>query len=215
MNKRIFYTDGACSQNGTWAGGYGVVELSQGISQTIDNYIDRYSINFYKSEACEKTTNNREELKAMIEALKQIHKYIDGGEQNTKYVIYTDSAYVQNTCNTWIYNWSKNEWKNSKKVTVENVDLMKILYNYLTKNFLNCQITIEKVKGHAGTLGNELADALAAGNIKKWKELINKYNIAYDDICYCPICNKEIEITIYGGHGHCSNCGHHLNPEDK
>lgn len=179
MFTREFYVDGACSQNGTWAGGYGVVELSQVMSQTINSYIDRYSIEFYKSESCEKTTNNREELKAMIEALKQIHKYIESGEQNINYIIYTDSAYVCNTCNTWIYGWAKNGWKNSKKVTVENVDLIQELYKYLTKNFLNCQIIIEKVKGHAGTLGNELADSLAARNEKKWKELIFKYNISF------------------------------------
>lgn len=210
MRKRIFYTDGACSQNGTWAGGYGVVELSQDVSQTIDGYIERNSIEFYKSETCEKTTNNREELKAMIEALKQINNYIEEGEQNTEYIIYTDSTYVQNICSSWVFIWARNDWKNSKKVTIENVDLIKILYNYLTKNFLNCQISIQKVKGHCGILGNELADALAQNSKTKWKELINKYNIAYDDICYCSICDKKIEITIYGGHGHCPNCGHYL-----
>lgn len=180
MFTRTFYTDGACSQNGTWAGGYGVLELNHTLSETIDSYIDRYSIEFYKSETCEKTTNNREELKAMLEALKQIDKYIETGEQNIKYIIYTDSAYVCNACNTWIYGWANNGWKNSKKVTVENVDLIQEIYKYLTKNFNNCQISILKVKGHNGELGNELADALASSNKKKWDFLITHFHILVD-----------------------------------
>lgn len=215
MFTRIFWTDGACSQNGTWAGGYGVVELSHDLSQTMNEYIDRYSINFHKSGTCEKTTNNRMELTAMLEALKQIDKYIESNEQDTKYIIYTDSAYVQNSCCSWIYTWAKNSWQNSKKVIVENVDLMKEIYKYLTKNFNNCQISILKVKGHNNELGNELADALATSNRKKWKELILKFDIAYNDICYCPICDKDVETTIHSRIGHCPKCGHHLNSEDK
>lgn len=205
MSQRIFFCDGACSTNGTWAGGYGVVELSTAYSQTIDNLEPKYSLNFYKSEYCENTTNNREELKAMIEVFKQIEKY----PAEDTFSIYSDSAYVVNMCNQWIWNWCKNGWQNNKKVTVENVDLVKELYNYLNKNFHKCQIL--KVKGHNGELGNELADALAANDSKKLKSLIEINNIAYDTLCYCPICDKEQLVIIFGNKGHCPICKHHIN----
>ena len=115
----------------------------------------------------------------MIAALEQVYNYIESGEKDTDYVIYTDSAYVCNTCNDWIFRWQANGWRNSKKVEVENIDLMKTLYNYLNKNFSTCQggslkdrVEILKVKGHAGTIGNELVDALAQNSKTKWNNLI-------------------------------------------
>lgn len=175
MFTRTFWTDGACSQNGTWAGGYGVVELNHDLSQTMNEYIDRYSINFHKSGTYEKTTNNRMELTAMLEALKQIDKYIESDEQDTKYIIYTDSAYVCNILLLWGQNWAKNNWTKNNNQPILNLELIQEMYNFYTKN--KNKIIIQKAKGHSNILGNELADALAAGNEKKWNELINKYNI--------------------------------------
>ena len=171
MEKRIFYIDGACSQNGDWSGGYGVVELETSYLQTMTDYIPVYSLNFYAAEYSENTTNNREEIKGMIEALKIIN---DSDKSN--FIIYSDSAYVVNMCNEWIRNWARNHWMNSKKVEVENIDLVKEIYNYITLDFPNFQIT--KVPGHSGILGNELADALATNNKAKFDKILSENDIS-------------------------------------
>lgn len=155
---KYIYTDGACSTNGDWSGGYGVVVTNE----------DSSIIYHTAAEYTDKTTNNREELKAMIYALDIVN-------DDDEYIIASDSAYVVNTCCNWIWRWSKNGWMNSKKVTVENIDLIKILYNYLTTKFSKCQIV--KVSGHNNVVGNEIADSLATNNIKKFNDIIEKNGI--------------------------------------
>ena len=151
------YTDGACSGN-PGKGGFGVV-VQQG-----NTLIHIHSC------SCEETTNNREELKAIIYALDYAYKYFP----NQDVIIFSDSAYCVNTCREWIYSWAKNNWQNSKKETVKNLDLMKILYFYLTSKFKTCQIC--KVQGHKGEVFNELADALATGNMKKYRRILNQHS---------------------------------------
>lgn len=149
------YTDGSCRGN-PGNGGYGVVIIK-------DN-----KILYSHHEQCENTTNNREELKAILHALKYAEQH-----SNETFKIYSDSYYCVNIFNNWIHTWARNNWVNSKKKTIENKDLVKSLYKYCTINFPNFQI--EKCNGHAGIVGNELADALATGNIKKY-DLIRKQN---------------------------------------
>ena len=167
MIKHTFYTDGACSGN-PGPGGFGVIELSTCIRETYSSYIESYSLNYEYSERCEDTTNNREELKAILHVLKLVAAHPEEG-----YIIYSDSAYAVNSINDWIHGWAANGWVNSRKVTVENVDLMQEIYKYIDlDNYL-----IRKIRGHDGELGNELADAVATGNSKKKEELIKRYYI--------------------------------------
>ena len=110
------------------------------------------------------------ELKAILHVFK-----LAAAAPDNKYVIYSDSAYAVNIINSWIWTWSKNNWKNSKKQTVENLDLVKELYNYLNINFFNCQVL--KCDAHCGNVGNELADALATNNDNKFDKIIKQNNI--------------------------------------
>lgn len=155
---REIYVDGACKGN-PGPGGFGVVEL--------DGDIIRYSY----QKSCEETTNNREELKAIIHALEIADEYY--GFETV--LIYSDSAYCVNMINDWIWTWARNNWKNSKKKEVENIDLVKIIYNYINKDFYHCQVV--KTSGHCGIAGNELADALATFDNKKYNNIIKKYNL--------------------------------------
>lgn len=167
MIKHTFYTDGACSGN-PGPGGFGIIELSTCLRETYSSYIESYSLNYEYSERCENTTNNREELKAILHVLKLAAAHPKEG-----YIIYSDSAYAVNSINDWIRGWAANGWVNSRKVTVENVDLMQEIYKYIDlDNYL-----IKKIRGHDGELGNELADAAATGNSRKRDELIDKFNI--------------------------------------
>ncbi len=153
------YTDGACKGN-PGPGGFGVVAF------------ENNTIYLQYKEQCEQTTNNREELKAILHAFQ-----IAEGAPNETFIVYSDSAYCVNMLNDWIWTWARNGWKNSKKKEVENIDLVKQLYNYISKDFFNCQVV--KVSGHDGNIGNELADALATFNKNKYFKLIEKHSISH------------------------------------
>lgn len=148
------YTDGGCKGN-PGPGGWSAVVIKD--KEIIDI--------FYGEDSA--TTNNRMEITGMMYALNYV---IDLDEPVT---IYSDSAYVVNMCKDWIWNWSEHNWKNSRGVQVENLDLVCILFSILQEvNF--CDYKIVKIKGHSGSIGNELADAAATGNWKKYNTFKSK-----------------------------------------
>ena len=159
FNNLTFYTDGACSGN-PGPGGYGVVEYD--IKSNIIFYI--------YSEYFKNVTNNQMELKAILHVIK-----LAAADKENSYLVYSDSAYAVNSINTWMYGWARNGWINSKKKPVENLDLIQEIYSYLEFPMEN--FVLRKIDGHSGHLGNELADALATGDMKKKEELKHKYNI--------------------------------------
>lgn len=167
MIKHTFYVDGS-SKGNPGPGGFGVIELDTCLRETYNSYIESYSLNYEYAEYFDYVTNNQMELKAILHVLKLAAAHPEEG-----YIIYSDSAYAVNSINDWIRGWAANGWVNSRKVTVENVDLMQEIYKYINlDNYL-----LKKVSGHSGELGNELADAAATGNSKKREELIKRYHI--------------------------------------
>lgn len=153
-----FYTDGACKGN-PGPGGFGVISLQE--NEVLYDY----------SEYCDNTTNNREEMKAIL----HVFKLVDSSKVKSPVIIYSDSAYCVNMINDWIWKWANNGWKNSKKQTVENLDLVKELYKYLTIDFFPCQVI--KTKGHCGIIENELADALATNDEAKYQKILRENKI--------------------------------------
>lgn len=167
MIKHTFYVDGS-SKGNPGPGGFGVIELDTCIRETYNSYVESYSLNYEYAEYFDYVTNNQMELKAILHVLKLAAAHPEEG-----YIIYSDSAYAVNSINDWIRGWAANGWVNSRKVTVENVDLMQEIYKYIDlDNYL-----LRKIRGHDGELGNELADAAATGNSKKKEELIKRYHI--------------------------------------
>lgn len=140
-------------------GGYAVVIL---LNNTIE-----YSY----SKQLANVTNNQMELQAILHAF----KHIISKNPEEDFVIYCDSAYCVNICNDWIFTWAKNNWINSKKEEVKNIDLIKELYSYLKVDFPNFRI--EKIPGHSDILGNELADALCSNNEAKFAKIKKENNI--------------------------------------
>ena len=134
------YTDGACSGN-PGPGGWGA-------------YIDNAGVVTELSGREEDTTNNRMELKAVIEALNSF-------TSKTNLNLYTDSKYVMDGSSKWIENWKKNGWKTAQKKAVKNQDL----WIELDKLLHFHKIHWVWVKGHDGNLGNERADYLATSAI--------------------------------------------------
>ena len=141
------FTDGSCSRNpgpGGWAGV---------IIHDLISILTGYETN---------TTNNRMELMATINVIKLIDPRININ-------LYTDSNYVKNGITVWIYNWIKNNWKNSQKKEVANKDLWLQLYD-LNNTF---KINWYWVKAHENNTYNNLADEYAVLSMKNQKN----YNI--------------------------------------
>lgn len=168
MSKYHIYTDGSARFN-PGPGGWGVVVMNE----------DESKVFFLEHDFDGYTTNNRMELTALLCALGYAESH-----PKDYFIIYSDSAYVVNSCNTWMRGWAANCWRNSKKQIVENVDLMQAIWDYLSRDFFNAEIC--KCDGHAGDVGNELADALATHNWAKYKTLVEFWEIqeADNDITY-------------------------------
>ena len=70
----------------------------------------------------------------------------------------SDSKYLTDAFNKkWVDGWLKNNWKNSQKQPVKNIDLWKRLLAAKEKH----QVSFVWVKGHAGHPENERCDQLA------------------------------------------------------
>ena len=154
LKVRIF-TDGACSEN-PGPGGWAVVFNTESKCSTISGNENM-------------TTNNRMELKAVIEALKKV---LSKNPSDVEYELYSDSAYVVNSINNgWIDKWQQNNWKTTKNDDVKNGDLWKELAFIINRiKSLGIYIKIIKIKGHAGNTFNELVDKLAKEESLKAKE---------------------------------------------
>lgn len=154
LRVRIF-TDGACSEN-PGPGGWAVVFNTENKCSTI-------------SGNEKMTTNNRMELRAVIEAFKDI---LSKNISDVEYELYSDSAYVVNSINNgWIDKWKRNNWKTTKNDDVKNRDLWEE-FAFLRNRAMSLGIYIKiiKIKGHAGNTFNELVDKLAKEESIKAKE---------------------------------------------
>jgi ribonuclease HI len=128
------YTDGACSGN-PGPGGWGVLI-----------YDGERELELQGGEAL--TTNNRMEMTAAIEALKATSGPV---------ILHTDSQYLRNGVTDWMQRWKRNGWRTADRKPVKNQDLWEAL-DVLSQGR---RIEWRWVRGHAGDIGNERADALA------------------------------------------------------
>ena len=136
MKQVEIYTDGACRGN-PGPGGWGVLLRSNG----------------HEKELCGgalETTNQKMELLAAIKALESL-------KEPCQVELFTDSKYVKLGITEWIINWKTNGFKNAKKKPVVNAQLWIRLDTVASEHQINWQW----VKGHAGHIDNERADALA------------------------------------------------------
>ena len=130
------YTDGSCLSNPGNGGWAAIININGEIKKISGNE--------------KNTTNNRMELTAPINALKNINS-------KDPIEIFTDSKYVKNGITEWINTWVLNNWKTSKKENVKNKDL------WLELHKLNQSLNVKWnwVKAHAGDPLNEEVDMLA------------------------------------------------------
>jgi ribonuclease HI len=136
MKKVTIFTDGACLGN-PGAGGWCAILRYKGHEKILRG-----------NEA--NTTNNRMELKAVIEALRAL-------KEPCKVDIYSDSTYVVNGINEWLNGWVK---RNFKKV--KNKDLW-MEYLEVSKPHM---VTLHWIKAHNNHKENEICDKIAKEEAK-------------------------------------------------
>jgi ribonuclease HI len=156
------FTDGACSDNGkrTAKGGYGVhvyadprLDISQ---RLLPNELQ---------------TNNRAELKGIQAALDLIDQHgSEWSKSYTDYQIWTDSEYCIHCLTKWAKGWRSNGWKKSDGNEIQNLDLIKPIYERLARM---PRVTLHHVRGHQDSRrhefpfdGNAKADALATRSLR-------------------------------------------------
>lgn len=141
------YTDGSTKGNGSANTFGGWAFLIQYDGNTV-----------LRANGAEKnTTNQRMELQAVIEGIKNAQAYTKD-RSTAIYEIYSDSAYIINCyVDKWYINWERNGWRNSKNEDVRNADLWAQIIPY----FKNRRYTFHKVKGHADNELNNKVDRLA------------------------------------------------------
>jgi ribonuclease HI len=125
----VAYTDGACSGNpgaGAWA--YRLEWPDGQVEEGVGGELG--------------TTNNREELKAVREALLRIRARIDD-DPGWRIIVRTDSLGV--------INWLTRTWKRKK-----NLDLYPGI-----DPLIDSRVKFEHVRGHSGNPGNDRVDSLA------------------------------------------------------
>ena len=129
------HTDGACRGNpgpGGWAWASGTDE--------------------YASGAEAHTTNQRMEVIAVIEALREHPKGV--------IEIVSDSNYVVKCFHEkWYVGWRRRNWKNTKGQSVANRDLWEALLPLVLES--GREVTFSWVKGHSGDRMNDFVDELA------------------------------------------------------
>ncbi|WCO68534.1 ribonuclease HI [Iamia majanohamensis] len=132
----IVYTDGACSGNpgpGGWAWAVPGGAWARGHDPD--------------------TTNQRMELRAVLEATRTLEGELD---------VVTDSTYVANCFRDgWWKGWERRGWRNSQKQPVANRDLWEPLIEAHKAGRFGVP---RWVKGHSGDVMNDLVDRLAVAS---------------------------------------------------
>ncbi|MEZ5216969.1 MAG: ribonuclease H [Ilumatobacteraceae bacterium] len=134
----VVYTDGACSGN-PGPGGWAWATAPDGARRG--------------SGGAARTTNQRMEVQAVLEALRVL-----GAEPGLIEVV-SDSTYVVNCFRDgWWRGWLARGWTNSQKKPVANQDLWEPLIDLVRSRG---GVSFRWVKGHSGDRMNDLVDGLA------------------------------------------------------
>ncbi len=137
----ILYTDGACSGNpgpGGWA--YILHHVPSGTR-------------IEASGGSRMTTNNRMELRAVIEGLRRL-------KRTCRVRLVSDSQYTIQGMTEWMPGWRRRGWRRreGKRLRpVRNADLWKQIAELMERH----EVTCRHVYGHSGHKENERCDQLA------------------------------------------------------
>jgi ribonuclease HI len=144
----VLFTDGACSGN-PGPGGWAYILRHPGSGRETKD-----------AGADPATTNNRMELQAVVEGLKQLTRPV-------VVELVTDSVYVGTGLSEWLPRWKQQGWKRKEKgrlVPVKNEDLWRELDRLASSH----TIRFSHVAGHSGHPATEECDRLA---VEAYREL--------------------------------------------
>jgi ribonuclease HI len=132
------HTDGACEGN-PGPGGWAFVLRHNATGREL-----------VRSGAEHDTTNNRMELRAVIEGLSALKapSVVD---------LYSDSQYVLKGLRQWIHDWKKRGWRTADRKPVKNVDLWQTLDDLARRH----TVRFHWIRGHNDHPDNERCDRLA------------------------------------------------------
>lgn len=137
-NAILVYTDGSLYPKGR-RGGLGILFV----------HVDRIGVeaivDSFSPPGVAGTTNNRMELQAAIEGLKEVVNLAQFTEVPL-IVVRTDSRYVTTHFHYAQTTWKKNRWRNHSGRPIENADLWKELVRSREK--IRKRVDFEWVKGH-------------------------------------------------------------------
>jgi ribonuclease HI len=137
------FTDGSCEGN-PGRGGWGFVWVE-------DDRI-RAEQHGYDPD----TTNNRMELRALIEAYRAL-------SDDTRVDVYSDSQLCVNTVNEWAKGWEARGWRR-KGGPIKNLELVQELYALAQAR---PDVTLRWIRAHDGSRWNEYVDALATTYVRE------------------------------------------------
>lgn len=175
IRTHTVYTDGACPGNGTEdaAGGMGFAKLNP-----LDGRYDEFKAMLWGLHLTERygpPTNQRCELFAAMVVVAsatlcaldkhgldwKTPMYSEDGTVHEIIEVKSDSKYVVDGINHWLHNWKKNDWKNSKKKKISNIQMWKDIDSMLSYEHIRGCVSFSYVPGHSGDPGNEAADKAA------------------------------------------------------
>ena len=143
MKEVTIYTDGACSGN-PGPGGWAAILSCMGREKEL-------------SGGERETTNNRMELRAVIEALSAL-------KEPCEVELWTDSQYIARAINEgWLAGWKRRGWRR-KEGELKNPELWQRLDALLGEH----KVTVNWLRGHDGQEQNERCDALAVAERDKF-----------------------------------------------
>ncbi len=143
-SRFVAFADGSCLRNPGGPGGTGYIVFDRTSSAL------KFGSQRYEADGAFDVTNNRMELRAVLEALHGLP------DQSTVEVV-SDSRYVVDALSKWIHGWRKRGWRTAEGTPVLNRDLIEALH---ARN-QSLSIKYTWVRGHAGHPLNELVDQLA------------------------------------------------------
>ncbi|WP_034386817.1 ribonuclease HI [Deinococcus sp. YIM 77859] len=137
------YSDGACD-TATGHGGWATLLKYRGKELVLSGHE-------------EETTNNRMELRALLEGLRVL-------KRPCQVRVVTDSQYLRKAfTDGWLLKWQRNGWRTASGEPVKNQDLWEELITLARTHAL----TFVWVRGHNGHGENERVDRLAVEERKK------------------------------------------------
>ena len=146
------YTDGACSGN-PGPGGWAFILVHPSTGKSLE-----------RAGGEPETTNNRMELRAVIEGLSTL-------KRTARVELFTDSVYVGKGLTEYMPKWKANGWRRkegAKFLPVKNEDLWRRLDELVARH----SVKYTRVAGHSGHPENDRVDELAVAAYQQYKKSI-------------------------------------------